>query len=63
MKPAALMKAALDRKSVTGFHTSIESRIPAAFLIGMPFFLVMKVMPRLKIYHPKKQTKNRTAKI
>lgn len=56
MTPAQLIKAALQHKSVTGFHLDGTIRpMPAAFIVSMQFRLVMLVAPRLKIYHPKKK--------
>lgn len=57
MKPKKLIQLAAERKCVTGFHASgaIVQRhhMPAAFLVSMPFRLVMSVTPRLKLYKPK----------
>jgi hypothetical protein len=55
-----LMVAVMDKKCVTGFHTASlfvgkPHPMPAAFLVGMPFRLVMNVLPRLKIYKPKRK--------
>ncbi len=45
-----LIDAANSRRSVTGFHWHTDKPMPAAFLIGMPFRLVMRALPRLKVY-------------
>lgn len=58
MTPSKLMAAAMDKKSVTGFHVysqcvgSPKRHMSAAFLIGMPFRVVMSALPRIKIYKP-----------
>ncbi len=56
MKPDQLLAAALARKSVTGFGLS-RNPMPAAFLASMQFTVVMRVLPRLKLYRPKPKTK------
>lgn len=53
MKPSTLISLASSGKCVTGFHTTgtaVRHHMPAAFLAGMPFRLVMSVLPRIKQY-------------
>jgi len=57
MTPQQLMTAALDRRSVVGFHWNIENSerpMPAAFLIGMPFSVVMRRIGDMKLYEKRK---------
>lgn len=55
MTAKQLMKAALDCKSVTGFHLGgIPKPMPAAFIVSMQFGTVTRILPRLKIYKPRK---------
>lgn len=49
-----LLKAALDRKQVLGFHVDSNIRMPAAFVQNMQFVLVAKRLPHMKIYKPKR---------
>ncbi len=52
MTAPELMKAAQDRKSIVRFGP-VADRIPAAFVIGMPFEYVMKRLKPAVIYKPK----------
>jgi hypothetical protein len=63
MKPHELIEAAMDGKCVCGFHpyhsdSMPTDRMPAAFVASMQFRVVMNVLPKLKIYKPKKKNKS-----
>jgi len=53
MTARQLMKAAYERKAIVLFG-QVPGRIPAAFVVGMPFEYVMKRLKPAKIYKPKK---------
>ena len=55
MTAPGLIKAAQTGRSVTGFHTYSAKHMPAAFLVSMQFNLVMRILPRVKLYKPKKK--------
>jgi len=44
-----------NRKSVVGFHCSSDKPMPAAFINSMQFGFVVKILPRLKVYEPKRK--------
>lgn len=52
MKPQQLMIAAMRRKCICNLHATME-RIPAAFVISMPFKYVMDRLHKARIYKPK----------
>jgi hypothetical protein len=49
--PQALLKAAAERRSV--LWDVSQRPMPAAFLVNMTFSVVMKSLPRTKLYKPK----------
>lgn len=51
-----LLRACNDRKAIVGFHT-FRSRIPAAFIVSMPFRIVMNRLPVMRIYKSKQKKK------
>ncbi len=52
MTAPQLMKAAQDRKSIVGFG-QMPGRIPAGFVVGMPFAYVIQRLKPAKVYKPK----------
>lgn len=57
MKPTQLIKAVMDGKCVSGFIATGTDRMPAAFLVNMQFRIVMRALPRLRIYRPQSKSK------
>jgi hypothetical protein len=55
MTPSALIKASLRRQSVTGYGVPGNGIRPAAFMVGLPFRVVMNALPMMKLYKPKKK--------
>ena len=45
-----LAQAALDRRSVVGFHAHKDKPMPAAFVIGMTGRVLHRALPNLKLY-------------
>lgn len=53
-------KAANDRKAIVGYGPAGKNRrIPAAWLVNLPFVTIMHQLPYLEIYRPSKPVRRR----
>jgi hypothetical protein len=60
MTSNALYRAVLDSRTITGWPYP-SSRIPAAFLVNMPWWRINNLLPQFKVYRPKtKHQKHKT---